>query len=141
MADLWGRCMCGSVTWTAKGPKTRNLICHCESCKRATSSPVTAFIGFDRDDVEWSGEINQFESSYQTWRGFCPACGTRLYFKFERWPTEIHVHAATLDKPDLYAPDQHVLWSERLPRVHVNDDLPKHEKGLQAAAKSGEKLL
>lgn len=127
MAELSGRCLCGSVRWSCSGTKTRNLICHCESCKRATSSPMTAFVGLRRADVTWMGEINHYQSSADAWRGFCPACGSRLYFRSERWPEEIHIHAATLDTPDDYRPDQHVLWSEHEPWLEQSLSLPKSE--------------
>ncbi|WP_439331005.1 GFA family protein [Mesorhizobium carmichaelinearum] len=36
---LTGNCMCGAVGWTYSGDTTRNLVCHCVDCRRATSSP------------------------------------------------------------------------------------------------------
>ena len=136
MPDTTGKCFCGAVTWSSRGAKTRNLICHCESCKRATSSPITAFLGFARQDVTWSGEINHYESSPGSWRGFCPKCGSRLYFKSDRWPDEVHIHAATLDDPDAYVPDQHVLWEERTPWLESADTLPKSDGFGQTPAAS-----
>ena len=115
MTMLKGRCLCGAVTWSATGPVTRNLVCHCESCQRATSSPFTAFVGLPSDSVTWSGAITHFESSPGTWRGFCPSCGSRLYFRSDRWPEEVHVHAATLADQSGYRPDAQVVLAERAP--------------------------
>ena len=115
MAELTGRCLCGAVRWTYSGPITRSLVCHCESCRRATSSPFTAFVGLEPEGLVWSGEINDYESSPGTHRGFCPTCGSRLYFRSDRWPGEIHVHAATLDDPAAYRPDAQVVLAERAP--------------------------
>ncbi|TIT77932.1 MAG: GFA family protein, partial [Mesorhizobium sp.] len=36
MAVLAGHCMCGAVTWTYSGEITRNLVCYCADCQRAT---------------------------------------------------------------------------------------------------------
>src|SRR5262245_21540618 len=96
MPSLTGRCMCGAVTWSYSGEITRNLVCYCTDCQRATSAPLTAFLGMKAEQLVWTGEIVHFESSPQTFRGFCRSCGTRLYFRSESWPSEVHVHAATL---------------------------------------------
>ncbi len=127
MAELSGRCLCGAVGWTNAGPVTRNLVCHCESCQRATSSPFTAFVGVDPEQLTWSGTVNHYESSPGTHRGFCPACGSRLYFRSDRWPGEIHIHAATLDEPMTYRPDAQVLMAERQGWLDELDAVPKHQ--------------
>src|SRR3569832_2332368 len=111
---LSGHCMCGAVTWTYSGKVTRNLVCHCADCQRATSSPVTAFLGLRPDALNWAGDIRHYESSPGTFRGFCPSCGTRLYFRSDRWPHEIHVHAATMTNPEDYRPDAQVFMLSRL---------------------------
>ena len=83
--------------------------------------------GDEAEAVELTGEIKHYESSPDTFRGFCPSCGTRLYFRSDRWPDEIHVHAATMTNPDDYQPDAQVLmrsrlkWLDRLPSIAVHD--------------------
>lgn len=130
---LSGHCLCGAVRWFATGQTVRNLICHCESCRRATASPFTAFAGFHPDQVTWQGAITHYESSPGTWRGFCPACGTRLYYRSDKWPAEIHIHAGTLDQPALYRPDAEVMTAERLVWLGPMTDLP-HHSGFQDTA-------
>jgi hypothetical protein len=124
MAEQRGRCFCGSVTWVYSGDAVRNLVCHCADCQRATSSPFTAFIGLNPAHLRWSGAIANFESSPATFRGFCPNCGTRLYFKSERWPDEIHVHAATLEDPAAYQPTAQVMTRSRAPWLGRLPELP-----------------
>ena len=126
MAELSGRCLCGAVTWCADGPVTRKLVCHCTDCQRATSSPFTAFVGLSPEAVNWVGKINRFESSPGSFRGFCPACGSRLYFRSTRWPGEIHVHAATLDVPEDYQPDAQVVMRSRMPWLDQLEGIPAH---------------
>lgn len=128
---LTGHCLCGTVRWAATGQPVRNLICHCESCRRATSSPFAAFVGFNPDQVTWQGAITHYQSSPGTGRGFCPSCGTRLYYRSDKWPTEIHIHAGTLDQPDLYRPDAEVMTAERLDWSGTVTGLPQHD-GFQA---------
>ena len=123
MAILSGRCMCGAVGWEYSGEITRNLVCHCADCQRATSSPLTAFLGMKPEHLKWSGDVVHYESSPKTFRGFCPSCGSRLYFRSEKWPFEIHVHAATLTDPTRYQPDAQIFmrsraqWQDRLKAI------------------------
>jgi hypothetical protein len=120
--------MCGSVTWTYSGEAIRNLVCHCSDCQRATSSPFTAFLGMRPGRLHWAGEIAHYESSSGTYRGFCPLCGTRMYFRSQKWPDEIHVHAATLLNPGEYQPDAQVVmrsraaWLDRLSSIPTYQD-------------------
>ena len=86
MVFLTGKCMCRAVSWTYSGEITRNLVCHCADCQRATSAPLTAYVGMKPEQLNWAGEIVQYESSPKTFRGFCPSCGTRLYFRSDKWP-------------------------------------------------------
>ena len=39
-----GRCLCGAIRYEYEGEATLVTHCHCESCRRQTSSPVTTFI-------------------------------------------------------------------------------------------------
>ncbi len=136
MTNLSGKCMCGGVSWSSPGPVTRRLSCHCDDCQKATSSPFTTFVGLAPDSVTWLGDINHFESSPDTHRGFCPNCGTRLYFRSAKWPGEIHVHAATLNDQGAYIPDAHVKLEDRVAWLRLSDDIPKHQS-FQATPKTG----
>jgi hypothetical protein len=138
--------MCGSVTWAYSGETTRNLVCHCSDCQRATSSPFTAFLGMKPGQLRWTGRIDHYESSAGTFRGFCPACGTRLYFRSQKWPDEIHVHAATLANPGDYRPDAQVVlrsragWLDRLSAIPGHQDFHIDPSGPPAGTAAGRKM-
>ncbi|MBA3448843.1 MAG: GFA family protein [Pseudaminobacter sp.] len=125
--SLSGNCMCGSVTWIYTGETTRNLVCHCSDCQRATSSPFTAFLGMNPEQLQWIGKIEHYKSSPGTYRGFCPSCGTRLYFRSEKWPEESHVHAATLTNPNEHRPDAQVVMRSRAGWLDHLKSIPGHE--------------
>src|SRR5262245_14415384 len=128
MAFLTGSCMCCSVGLTYSVENTRKLVCHCADFQRATSAPFTAFMGMKPAQLKWTGEIVHYESSPQTFRGFCPSCGTRLYFQSERWPSEIHVHAATMTDPSKYKPSAQVMMRSRASWLDQLSSIPVFEQ-------------
>ncbi|BAV52061.1 Putative uncharacterized protein [Mesorhizobium loti] len=135
---LTGNCMCGAVGWTYSGDTTRNLVCHCVDCQRATSSPLTAFLGMRREHLNWTGDVVHYESSPGTFRGFCPTCGTRLYFRSGRWPSEVHVHAATMTDPGEYQPDAQVFIGSQMKWLDRLRSLPTHQGFQQAPQDSAD---
>ena len=128
MTGLSGRCLCGSVRFKVSGPIIRTGHCHCESCRRATSSPVTSFFCVADADVVLEGEaLRHYASSPGVARGFCGHCGSPMSFATVRRPGEIDLYVGTLDDASGVTVTQHWFWSERVAWLSCDDDLPKHE--------------
>ena len=122
-----GRCLCGAVRFAARGAPRWVAHCHCESCRRATSSPMTTYVGFAKSDVQWRGDsLRAFQSSQGVERRFCSRCGSPMSFAGERWPDEIHLFAASFDEPAHLKPSVHVHAGEQLPWVRCDDGLPRY---------------
>ncbi|MGI9369223.1 MAG: GFA family protein [Ruegeria sp.] len=134
MVEYTGGCFCGAIRYFAAGEPIWAAHCHCESCRRTTGSPMTSFLGMTRKGVTWEGQRTVRESSPEVFRGFCGTCGTPVSYESSRWPTETHLYAATLDHPEVYIPQAHVFWSERLPWMTIADDLPKYDGGSPGAS-------
>ena len=64
-----------------------------------------------------------------------------MSFETEVLPDETHLYAPSLSDRSLYQPTAHIFWSEKVPWLSINDGLPKHEKGLQAATAEGRTIL
>ena len=127
MTTKSGRCLCGEVTYVFTGPENWRAYCHCESCRRTTSSPVTAFFGVPRAACRFTGrEPKVYESSPGVRRLFCARCGSPMAYESDRFPGEIHLYAASLDKAENFVPEGHVHFAEHLPWFDVRDDLPRH---------------
>lgn len=123
-----GRCLCGAVRYALAAQPKWTALCHCESCRRACSAPVVAWMGFAPEQVAWQGKRVFYQSSDIATRGFCPQCGTQLSFESTRWPGEIHLYAVSLDDPASYTPQLHCHTGEHLDWLNVQDDLPRYNK-------------
>ena len=126
-----GRCQCGAVKYSVSaGPGKANL-CFCDMCKRATGSQVPSFISVPRERVTWQGSPSSYPSSDIATRGFCPTCGTPLYYAGNE-STTLGLTSGAADitiSPDVvFYYDQHPAWLasvDRLPRP----DFPAQTRG------------
>jgi hypothetical protein len=124
-----GHCLCGRCRFEYDGVENWSALCHCESCRRQTASPFTAFVGVPNGTWRWLGDNPKFyQSSSGVKRYFCATCGAPMAFQGDKWPDEIHFYAALLDDPLDFVPQDHVHYDERLLWLKIDDDLPKHRK-------------
>ncbi len=125
MTNVAGHCFCGALRFTLDGPHNWVGHCHCDSCRRATASPMTTFIG--HPDGKWtiSGEYREYASSKGVTRAFCPKCGSPLFYRSAEIPNKTHFYAALLENPGNLTPTVHWHFDEVLPWLHINDDAKK----------------
>lgn len=115
---LTGRCLCGDVRFTAEGRPNWVGHCHCESCRRATSSPVTTFFAITNGAWSWTGVAPRvFESRSGVRRAFCPRCGSPMAYDADHWPEETHFYVASLEEPTALTPESQFHSDERLPWI------------------------
>lgn len=73
-----GTCLCGAITVSAEDHEEVGL-CHCSMCRRWTGGPM--FAVHCSPDVQFTGESPaRYQSSAWAERGFCPKCGTHLFY-------------------------------------------------------------
>jgi len=102
--------------------------CHCESCRRAVSSPIATYLGVRLEQFRYlKGEPAAYESSPGVKRYFCPTCGSPMAYAGVRWPGEVHLFHGTLDDPAQWPPTGHSYVAEQLPWFEVSDHLPRYE--------------
>ena len=129
MTSRTGRCMCGAVRYRYEGEMLWQAHCHCESCRRNTSSPMTTFFAVGKDNFAFEGDVpGEYVSSPKAIRRFCRTCGTPVSYENSDMPEEIHLFAASLDDSSDFAAERHDFWNERVPWLNIVDDLPKHEQ-------------
>ena len=126
MQNQTGRCLCGAVRFRFSGEVLASGHCHCESCRRATSSPVTTFFTVAKQGIAFSGDDYRFyASSPSVRRGFCGRCGSPLSYENEQRPEEMDIYVASLDPGGDFDIKEHWHWAERVSWLHCDDDLPK----------------
>lgn len=129
VATHTGHCFCGAVTYSYDPPVKWMAHCHCESCRRATSSAFTSYFCVRDGQWQWTGAKPQtYESSPDVWRDFCPTCGSSMAYRAKRYPGEIHFHAATLTADTHFIPTIHVHADEAVDWVQLGDNLRRKSR-------------
>jgi len=124
-ATIGGQCLCGKSRFELVGRHNWVGHCHCQSCRKATSSPFTTWIGQENGRWRFIGsEPVRYHSSPGNIRGFCGTCGSPMFYQSDRYPNETHFYAALLDNPGDVEPEAHFHAEEMLRWVHLADDLP-----------------
>ncbi len=120
-----GHCLCGAVGFEVDTVDPTCVNCHCESCRRQCSAPMTTYIAAPDGQWRWThGEAKAFASSPGVERTFCRECGTPLSFRSDKMSGVMHFYVAAMDRPEAFQPSLHVAHEERLPWLKLDDGLP-----------------
>jgi len=123
-----GKCLCESIKFKVHGNPIWVSHCHCQSCRRNTGSVVATFVGLRKEQLSYiTGSRKFYESSPGVQRGFCADCGTPLTYEASWCEEEIHLYISTFDNPEIFTPDRHVFFKERIPWFEINDHLPRFD--------------
>jgi len=87
MPELQGQCMCGAVTVTATPARDALGACHCDQCRRWTSSMLVTFEA--EPGYAALGPVKTYTSSDWAERAFCADCGSALWYRLTL-PGEMH---------------------------------------------------
>lgn len=128
---LQGGCACGQVRYEVMAEPVFTLLCQCRQCQRITGSGHSAQLAVPRDKTSIHGEIRYYrlvaDSGSAVDSGFCPTCGSPILKTTSEFPQFNFLHAATLDKPEIFKP-QMLVWSKNAqPWDHVNPSIPVRE--------------
>lgn len=77
--NISGRCLCGAVTVQAQMSEPVLRACHCDMCRRHTSSMFMS-LGADPESIVIDGPAKSYRSSDWAERGFCEVCGSTLWY-------------------------------------------------------------
>jgi len=80
---LDGQCLCGAVTVSAETETPVLRACHCDMCRRHTSSMFIS-IPTEQDSQRVDGPAKSYRSSDRAERGFCTQCGSTLWYAMTR---------------------------------------------------------
>ena len=123
---LTGHCLCGAVAFTARGPARDPAACHCSQCRRQ-SGHYWASVQVMDDDLTVTGEVRWFASSPGARRGFCPVCGSFLFWKSDADP-DTGVALGAMDPPTGLHLIRHIYTADKGDYYDIADAVPQEEQ-------------
>lgn len=119
--SVTGSCLCGAVRYTVSGPLRPVIACHCTQCRKTSGHHVAATSAL-REEIAISGEVRWYNSSDTARRGFCPVCGSNLFWD---GPGEnLSIMAGTLDGDPAIRLAGHIFCADKGAYYEIEGDLP-----------------
>ena len=118
-----GHCLCGAVTYTSEDDPEPPVACHCGQCRRQ-SGHYWAAAQVPEGGLVVAGAVTWFESSPGVRRGFCPVCGSVLFWR-RRGEGTVSVSAGSLDAPEGMRLEKHIFTADAGSYYEIADGLPR----------------
>jgi len=119
---LTGSCLCGACRFTVTGPVQGASVCHCSQCRRMSGHTwASAYAPASAIAIE--GPVSWFDSSDTAHRGFCPHCGSSLFWKAHAEET-LSFALGALDTPTGLRLEKHIFTADKGDYYDITDDLP-----------------
>ena len=128
---LFGHCYCGAITFEASGQSVKVGHCHCESCRRHSGAAMLSYAGYRPDQVLFTAlQPTKFTTKDSVTRGFCSRCGSSVCYEGNQ-SEYIFIYLGLFDEPEKLVPQVHMMYSEKIEWLKVDDNLPKSDEILQ----------
>ncbi len=122
MPEATGSCLCDAVTYRVTGPLRPVIACHCTQCRKTSGHHVAA-TSAPRDTVDVEGNLRWFAASETARRGFCPICGSNLFW--DGPGANLSIFAGTLDGPTGLRLKAHIFCADKGDYYEIADGLPQ----------------
>jgi hypothetical protein len=118
-----GRCLCGDVTFTIATRPQDPAACHCRECRRQ-SGHVWAAASVPDATLVVAGRVEWYSASARARRGFCPRCGSFLFWKAVG-TDRTDVAMGALDAPTGLRLARNIFATEKGDYYDITDGLPQ----------------
>ena len=121
-----GSCNCGAIQYRVTGPVWGASNCHCGQCRKQSGN-VWASAVVPQSDLTITGEPRWYASSTDAQRGFCPTCGSFLFWKHNE-ETSMSFSLGTIDGPTGLTIEKHIFVADKGDYYNIADKVPQHDQ-------------
>ena len=118
-----GSCLCGAVTFGLAAEPGGLSVCHCTQCRKQ-SGHLWASGFVDDADLKIEGDVRWYVSSAKVRRGFCPVCGSFLFWKNSD-DTHTSFALGAIDGPTGLTLKKHIFTADAGDYYVIDDRLPR----------------
>lgn len=124
---LKGSCLCGDVHFEVTGDlQGKNSACHCGQCRKQSGhhwASGNAKVG----DITIHGPVAWFEASPIAKRGFCPRCGSFLFWKAHD-EDQVSFSLGALNGDTGLRLERHIFVVDKGDYYDITDGLPQFDR-------------
>jgi hypothetical protein len=120
---LTGSCLCGAVRFVITAEPEGAIACHCGQCRKM-SGHFWASTHAPDDALSVTGEVSWYASSDIARRGFCPVCGSFLFWK-RHGADHTSLAIGALDAPTGLRLGRHIFTADKGDYYAIADGLPE----------------
>lgn len=102
-----GSCLCGAVRWDTEAQLRPPVACHCTQCRKQ-SGHYWAATAVPDETLTVAGEVRWYQASPAARRGFCPTCGSFLFWQ-EIGRGRTSIGCGSVDGPTHLPPERHIF--------------------------------
>ena len=125
-AQISGSCYCGRTSVSSPVQPDIVTYCHCDSCRKVSGAPVTAWAAFPEGLVVFDPDEGKTATpNTGVSRSFCPDCGSPLAHRYDYAPDQVYVGVGLLNQADDLTPVMHSHHGNRLAWLNIVDDAEK----------------
>lgn len=120
-----GHCLCGDIRFETDATPLGASVCHCSQCRRM-SGHLWSSAYVSRAALAISGPVAWYEASHSAKRGFCPRCGSFLFWAAHDEDT-ISFSLGSLDGPTGLTLEKHIFVADKGDYYDIADGLPQKQ--------------
>jgi hypothetical protein len=123
-----GSCLCGEILFILKGDMKWCSNCHCTRCQKGHGSGYVTWLGYEKNQItihDKSEILKWYSSSKNSEFGCCYVCGSSVFYKSKKVPSEIHITLANLDNSKDIFPSSDNYFDSHAPWMMIDNTLPK----------------
>ena len=118
-----GACLCGAVQFAVTGAPSGVAICHCTQCRKQSGHLwASAFVS--ESGISITGEVKWFEATSAAKRGFCPVCGSYLFWKAHGEDT-MSFSIGAIEPPTALTTKKHIFTADKGDYYQITDGVPQ----------------
>ena len=118
-----GSCLCGSVRYRVTGAPKGASCCHCSQCRKQ-SGHVWSSAHVPDADLAIEGDVRWYQSSGKARRGFCPTCGSFLFWKSAD-DDHMSFSLGSLDGATGLSLEKHIFTAGKGDYYQISDGVPQ----------------
>jgi len=121
-----GRCLCGDISFETAATPQGACACHCGQCRKQSGHFwASAYVA--KSDLSISGTVKWYAASEAAERGFCPRCGSFLFWHAHAEET-ISFSLGGLDAPTGLTLEKHIFVADKGDYYEIADGLPQKDQ-------------